>query len=231
MFGLVAGVAVWCHMLAVYFILPCALVWWRRDPRLVIRPAFALMMAAFFLGSAPLWWHNLATDWSTYYFMFHPKPKEPFWQSLRFIWQRSLPVLLGAHYFALVGKEAVVVPGLSQAVLGITGLSALAGIFFWGKNLLKRAIWGDRGDGSELLLLTVFTVVLVFGVMGLSSSGTHRYLVPLYAVWPLLMAWAVDRLLRRSLALKAAAWAGLAAVVVLLAVGVYRVSPLGDPQP
>lgn len=229
-FGLVAGVAVWCHMLAVYFILPCALVWWRRDLRLVIRPAFALMMAAFFLGSAPLWWHNLATDWSTYYFMFHPKPKEPFWQSLRFIWQRSLPVLLGAHYFALVGKEAVVVPGLSQAVLGITGLSALAGIFFWGKNLLKRAIWGDRGDGSELLLLTVVTVVLVFGAMGLSSSGTHRYLVPLYAVWPLLMAWAVDRLLRRGLAFKAAAWAGLAAVVVLLAVGVYRISPLGDPS-
>jgi len=228
-FGLVAGVAVWCHMLAVYFILPCALVWWRRDPRLVIRPSFALMMAAFFLGSLPLWWHNLATDWSTYYFMFHPKPKEPFWQSLRFIWQRSLPVLLGAHYFALMGKEAVVVPGLSQAVLGFTGLSALAGLVFWGKNLLKRVIWGDRGDGSEVLLLTVFTVVLVFGAMGLSSSGTHRYLVPLYAVWPLLMAWAFDRLQDRGTAIKVAGWAGLAAVVVLLAVGVYRISPLGDP--
>jgi 4-amino-4-deoxy-L-arabinose transferase-like glycosyltransferase len=229
-FGLVAGVAVWCHMLAVYFILPCALVWWRRDPRLVIRPAFALMMAGFFLGSAPLWWHNLVTDWSTYYFMFHPKPKEPFWQSLRFIWQRSLPVLLGAHYFALAGKEAIVVPGLSQAVLGLTGLTALAGLFFWGKNLLKRAVWGNRGDGSELLLLTVFTVVLVFGAMGLSSSGTHRYLVPLYAVWPLLMAWAFDRLAARALPGKLLAWSGLGALAALLAVGVYQVSPLGDPN-
>ncbi|MCB2192441.1 MAG: glycosyltransferase family 39 protein [Deltaproteobacteria bacterium] len=229
-FGLLAGVAVWCHMLAVYFILPCAIVWWRRDPRLVIRPAFALMMAAFFLGSLPLWWHNIVTDWSTYYFMFHPKPKEPFWQSVSFIWQRSLPVLLGAHYFALVGKEAVVVPGLSQVVLGLTGLSALAGFLVWGKNLFKRAVWGNRGDGSELLLLTVFTVVLVFGVMGLSSSGTHRYLVPLYAVWPLLLAWTFDRLQKRGTAIKLAAWAGLGAVVVLLAVGVYRVSPLGDPK-
>ncbi|BEQ14835.1 ArnT family glycosyltransferase [Desulfoferula mesophila] len=229
-FGLLAGVAMWCHMLAVYFILPCALVWWRRDPRLMIRPAFALMMAAFFLGSLPLWWHNVVTDWSTYYFMFHPKPKEPFWQSLRFIWERSLPVLLGAHYFALSGKDAVVVPVLSQAVLALTGLSAMAGLIFWGKNLVRRLVWGNRGDGSEVLLLTVGAVVLVFGVMGLSSSGTHRYLVPLYAVWPLLLAWAFDRLGQRGVAGRMAAWAGLGAVAVLLAVGVYRVSPLGDPD-
>ncbi|MBU1273913.1 MAG: glycosyltransferase family 39 protein [Proteobacteria bacterium] len=229
-FGLMAGVAIWCHMLAVYFILPCALVWWRRDPRLVIRPAFALMVAAFSLGSAPLWWHNLVTDWSTYYFMFHPKPKEPFWQSLTFIWQRSLPVLLGAHHFALVGKEAVVAPGLSQAVLGLTGAAALAGLLVWGKNLLKRLVWGDKGDGSELLLLTAATVVLVFGAMGLSSSGTHRYLVPLYAVWPLLLAWAFCRLIDLGQAAKLLAWGGLGAVAALLAVGVYQVSPLGDPS-
>lgn len=229
-FGLTAGFALWCHMLAVYFILPCALLWWRRDPRLIIRPAFALMVAAFFLGSAPLWWHNLITGWSTYYFMLHPKPKEPFWQSLTFIWRRSLPVILGAHHFAIMGKEAVVVPGLSQAVLGLTGLTALAGLLVWGKNLLQRLVWGNRGDGSELLLLTVVTVVLVFGVMGLSSSGTHRYLVSLYAVWPLLLAWAFDRMLRLGQTAKLLAWAGLGAVAALLAVGVYQVSPLGDPS-
>ncbi len=229
-FGLLSGFALWCHMLAVYFILPCALLWWRRDPRLIIRPAFLLLIAAFLLGSAPLWWHNIVTDWSTYYFMLHPKPKEPFGQSLRFIWQRSLPVLLGAHHFALVGKEAVVVPGLSQVVLWLTGLTALAGLVGWGKNLLQRLARGDRGDGSELLLLTVVTVVLVFGVMGLSSSGTHRYLVPLYAVWPLLLAWAFDRLLGLGQAAKILAWGGLGAVAALLAVGVYQVSPLGDPS-
>ena len=229
-FGLLAGLAIWCHMLAVYFILPCAFLWWRRDPRLVIRPAFALMMAGFFLGSLPLWVHNLLTGWSTYYFMLHPKPKDHFWPSLAFIWRRSLPVLLGARHFPLAGFRGLVAPGLSQAVLGLTALAGLGALAVWGKNLLARLARRDQGDGSELLLLVVVTVVLVFGIMGLSSSGTHRYLVPLYAVWPLMLAWAFDRLLERGRAGRVLAWAGLAAVAVLWSVGVYQVSPLGDPR-
>jgi 4-amino-4-deoxy-L-arabinose transferase-like glycosyltransferase len=229
-FGLLAGFALWCHMLAVYFILPCALLWWRRDPRLVIRPAFALMMAAFFLGSLPLWVHNLLTDWSTYYFMLHPKPKEPFWQSVSFIWKYSLPVLAGTRHFAGRGEAAAVVPWLSQAVSLLLALAGLGALAVWGKNLLARLVRRDQGDGSELLILFVLVVVLVFGVMGLSSSGTHRYLVPLYAVYPLMLAWAFERLLSWGQAARVLGWAGLAAVAALLAVGVYQVSPLGDPR-
>ncbi len=229
-FGLLAGFALWCHMLAIYFILPCALLWWRRDPRLVIRPAFGLMMAAFFLGSMPLWLHNLLTNWSTYYFMLHPKPREPFGMSLAFIWQRSLPVILGAQHFAVKGAKGLVLPGLSQAVLVLVGLAGLGALLVWGGNLLKRLTRRDQGDGSELLLLVTASVVLVFAVMGLSSSGTHRYLVPLYAVYPLLLAWAYDRLLAWGRWGAVLGWSGLAAVALLLAVGVYQVSPLGDPS-
>ncbi|MCB2226172.1 MAG: discoidin domain-containing protein [Desulfarculaceae bacterium] len=229
-FGLLTGFALWGHMLAVYFILPCALLWWRRDPRLLIRADFALMMAAFFLGSLPFWVHNLLTDWSTYYFMFHPKPKEPFWQSVSFIWRYSLPVLTGAHHFA--GREVApaVVPWLSQAVSLLLGLAGLGALLAWGKNLLARLARRDQGDGSELLILFVAAVVLIFGMMGLSSSGTHRYLVPLYAVYPLLIAWAFHRLMAFNGWAKLLAWGGLGAVALLLAVGVYQVSPLGDPS-
>ena len=229
-FGLLAGFAIWCHMLAVYFILPCGLLWWRRDPRLIIRPAFGLMVAAFFLGSLPLWVHNLLTDWSTYYFMFHPKPKEPFWQSVSFIWQYSLPVLTGACHFAGRSEAAAVVPGLSQAAGVLVALAGLGALLAWGRNLLRRVAQRDQGDGSEMLLLFTLCVMLVFGVMGLSSSGTHRYLVPLYAVYPLLLAWAFDRLVSWGAWGRALGWVGLAVVVAVLAVGVYQVSPLADPR-
>ncbi|MCF8031890.1 MAG: glycosyltransferase family 39 protein [Desulfarculaceae bacterium] len=229
-FGLMAGFAIWCHMLAVYFILPCALLWWRRDPRLVIRPAFGLMVAGFFLGSLPLWVHNLLTDWSTFHFMFHPKPKEPFGQSVGFIWRYSLEVLIGARQFAGRSDGPLVLPWLAQAVSLLVGLAGMAALWVWGKSLLARLVRRDGGDGSEMLLLFTLTVALVFGAMGLSSSGTHRYLVPLYAVYPLLLAWAFDRLLARGAWAKGLAWAGLGAVALLLAAGVYQVSPLGDPK-
>ena len=224
--GFLAGFGLWAHMLIVYFALPVAVLFLRRDPKILIRPALGLMLAAFVLGSGPLWYYNLTQDWGTYHFFMSPRPSAGFMSSLQWLAKESIPVLTGVS-FPL--GEGQVLPFLSPLAALLSAAALLAALFYWGRDLLLGWLWKGEVKGPELCLLTLFSVGLVFSILGGAASHSHRYLLSYYAVWPLVMAFFFHQLMRLAQdkpGLQKTAWGLLAFVGLFYLYGSIFTTPL-----
>ncbi len=223
LYGLVCGVGMWTHFLMVYALAASGLYLLLADWRVLLRRAFPLMLAGFFLGSLPLWIYNLANDWQSLTMLLNGKVKSPAWQVLTDLFRIGFPSLLGVFRD---GETRAVLPGLSHLVAGLWGLGLL--YLLWSR---RRALAGlalgraQRADGSELFLLMLTMVVLVTTLKGEALGMTRRHLAPVFAAVIPLGAYLLAKVHAR--------WRGLALALggIVLAsnlAGVWQAFPLFD---
>ncbi|MCB2185212.1 MAG: discoidin domain-containing protein [Deltaproteobacteria bacterium] len=220
--GLLAGLAFWTHPLAVCYLGPAGLLLWRRDPRLPLRGRFWLLCLAFGLGSLPFWVYQLNHDWATFRFMASPQQKETLAATLHNLGYWVLPVVLGVKgYFT----QEWLVMVLAPVSLGVEVIAVVWSLGHGGRNLWRRLVHGDQGDGSELLFLVTLTLCGLCLAARWPMVGLIRYLLPLYLVLPILLAqafWAAQA----WESTRVPARAGLLALGLLFVLGVVRMSPL-----
>ncbi|WP_338606082.1 glycosyltransferase family 39 protein [Desulfoferula mesophila] len=208
--GLTAGVGVWTNPLFVYFLPPTLFLLLYSAPRLLIMPRFWLMGLAALLGAAPLIYHNWLTMGGTLHYMEIPRPNSGIPANLYFLLRHGLPAVVGATWF----KKSWLLPGLGPALALAAGLSLAWALWRWGGDLVKRLGRKPETSGGEVLLLTLGCVAYVFCAVGGADSGSFRYLLALYILWPLVAALAWDCLRRRG-----GLWAGLGWAFLALVAG------------
>ncbi|MCF8042818.1 MAG: glycosyltransferase family 39 protein [Desulfarculaceae bacterium] len=223
--GLTAGVGVWTNPLFIYFLPPAMFLLIYSAPRLVITPRFWLMALAALVGAAPLIYHNWLTGGGTLHYMEIPRPHSGFVNNLHFLLRHGLPAVVGATWF----KKGWLLPGLGPALALAAGLSLAWALWRWGGDLIKR-LDGRGATGGEVLLITMGCVAYVFCAVGGADSGSFRYLLALYIIWPLVAALTWDSLRRRGGVLAGLAWLFLALVAVGSLWGTVAFSPLNHPE-
>ncbi|MCB2190722.1 MAG: glycosyltransferase family 39 protein [Deltaproteobacteria bacterium] len=223
--GLTAGVGLWTNPLFVYFLPPTLFLLIYSAPRLVLTPRFWLMGLAALVGAAPLLYHNWITSGGTLHYMEIPRPNSGIPANLRFLLRHGLPAVVGATWF----KKGWLFPGLGPALALAAGLSLAWALWRWGGDLLKRLSRKGEPRGGEVLLLTLVCVAYVFCAVGGADSGSFRYLLVLYIIWPLMAALAWDSLRRRGGVWAGLGWLFLALVAVGSIWGTIAFSPLNHP--
>ena len=214
-YGITAGVGTWTHALFLYFLPPTFLMLWWADPRLVLRPRFALLFLAFLLGVSPFVIHNIQTHGGTLYYMSHPRPNSGFLNNLWIYLSRGLPVIGGV--LDAWGKVWQV-PVLAQVVLFFSVAVWLTALGGWAKNLWLRLTKSPQADGSETLVLTFVCTAVVFSGVGGADSGSFRYLLSLFAIWPLAVGYFFKTVSARG------KWGGRAAGLIVLSMAVLNLT-------
>lgn len=201
--GLVGGVAWWTQLLLVSYLLAVGVfVVCRRRPWLLREGGAGL--AGFALGSLPLWCYNLVQPGWTLGLIRRARAAEV-GENLVQIVRGDLPFLLGAS-----------APWPSPTANSLIALTILlvylpAGGLVLGEAL--RGLWRRRPlSAGGLVGLAVPAVLLLDAASGYQSAGGPKYLVPLYAVLPVLLA-------HYTVAVKRTLGAGLAVLVALAVVG------------
>ncbi len=225
--GLLAGLLFWTNMLAAGILAPVLLLLWRRFPRLPFSLAGLALTGGFLAGSAPLWWYNLHHGWESFAFSSRLSSAAALWESLVWLLDKSLPVLWGAQRDL---AYAWLLPGLSQAILVLCWAITACALLAWGRHLLRFLLGRQAQPQAGLPLLAALGVAGVFCLLGGVDLGTHRYLLGLYLVWPLMAGWAFARLWAWGSAARGLAGLGLALLLGSNLLGVYLTSPLGDPD-
>ena len=220
--GTLGGLALWTHLLAVVYLVPCVAYLLLRG----IRASHVLALAAGFLvGAAPLLLYNLQNDWVTSADLIRPSPLpfDPLQQVARFF-RVSVPVLLGVgvpvppsdrEFFDRAYVSATAGPVWAAALGCLLVLAALA----MHLPSVRACVARRPGPAAEPTLL-LGVVLLVAVALTLTSYGYFasepRYALPAYAAVPLLFA-AVWRLPKFPRLLVVGALAVLHARSLLLA--------------
>ena len=213
-YGLTAGVGVWTHALFLYFLPPTFLILWWADPRLVLRPRFALLSLAFLLGVSPFVIHNIQTHGGTLYYMSQSRPHSGFLNNIWIFLTRGFPVIVGAYG---VWGKVWQISLLGPVVLLFSAAVGLVALVGWGKNLLLRILKRPQADGSEILFLSLVCTAVVFSAVGGADSGSFRYLLSLFAIWPLAAAYFFEVLSTRK------KWGRPVAGFIVLAMAVLNI--------
>ena len=132
--------------------------------------------------------------------------------------QAQLALAKSQEKFSLVFKN-------SPVWMTITTLED--GVFLDVNDAFTEVTGYTRG---EVLLLTMGCVAYLFCAVGGADSGSFRYLLALYIVWPLVAALTWDSLRRRGGVLAGLGWLFLALVAVGSLWGTVAFSPLNHPE-
>ncbi|HET6316599.1 MAG TPA: glycosyltransferase family 39 protein [Chloroflexota bacterium] len=167
--GATGGVAFWMHPLAIWYLLPAALVFLLkvREPRL-----YVLALAGFLIGALPVWTFNLQTGGSTLQFVLKGSGGQTAdrFDVLQAWWNNDLP--RGAGLWHPWGPS----PWLAGAAMALGLMAALLWALFARRGPLNIAL---------LFLLTIPTVLVLsgFGGPALNPYGfdaTGRYAPPIW---------------------------------------------------
>ena len=211
-YGVLAGMSFWFHGLGTYFFLPCGLILWRNDLKLIIRPAALMAILGFIVGVSPLLHYNLTNDWGTYYYLTSERPKDPFITSL--IWEatKGFGTITGATH---PGSTRWFMPGVSQPVWLVSLLALLGAMLIWSRDVWRRAVGSPKAGGGEVFFIVFITITVLYALLGGSSANTARYLLSWYAVLPLMLGQSLYWLMKRGRYARYAAWA------LVLGLGTY----------
>jgi hypothetical protein len=192
--GVLAGLALWTHLLAVVYLVPCAAFVLLVGPR--SPSTYAVLAAGFVVGASPLLIDNLANEWATFADLLTPSPLpyDPLQQAVRFF-RVSVPVLAGVGvpvppsdrtFFDRDYIAATAGPGWAAGIACLALAAALA--LHWPS---VRTSFARKPDCAAEPALLVGVTVLVVAAITLSSYGYFtsepRYALPAYASVPLLV--------------------------------------------
>ena len=182
LWGLLAGIAIWTHLMSASVVAAAAVYLFLRA-----RGRRALLLAALLpllLASAP-WWVRALGDRDATRVVRVADRQETTLGHLREVAPRLHEPIGG-----LLGTHVPVVADSADFVLRAPGWMAAAVVLVYG-GLLVLAIRSSTAEGpSGLLLATVALALLAFPLPVRSGPHTIRFLTPLYVPLAALVAWA-----------------------------------------
>jgi Dolichyl-phosphate-mannose-protein mannosyltransferase len=194
LWGLLAGLAFWTHLLAIVYLLPAAAYLLLRR-RAAWRPAeLALLAGGAVLGMLPLLLHNVLSGYPTLMALLQPPdiPLDPAAQFVRFF-RVGIPVLAGLGQpttsDVLFDQDWPRRPA-GQAWVALLLIVVLAAGLAMHVRSVRELVRGKPTDsGPALLLLLALVVPPVVAVTRFGFFVSEpRYALPLYAAVPLLAA-------------------------------------------
>ena len=217
--GFAAGIAFWLDWLIAYYLVSGAVYLGIHGRHLVRRsamPSALAGVAAFLVGSAPFWVYNLRTGWATFrYFWDVAQHEGPRLSRAAILWD-----WLSLHAPKALGASLPALPWLSAATV-----AALAGALLLLCMGALRSSTPPAQRGLRIVPLFVLSMPLLYLLSGFGGASfafkesfvdaTGRYVVPLFAVAPLAVAFLYQRVSARF------GLACLGAVAAVTAVGVW----------
>ena len=185
--GIFCGLGMWTHFLIVFYLPPIFLLLFIKDKWFWRRRTILFFLLGLILGGLPLWIHNIVHPLVTWHYLLGTSGGgEPFLTSLKDFFLPRLPEVLGVRNN---DTDKFYIPYFSFPLY----LTYLA-LFFYlllsrRKNffsLFKLKI--NQSNGLDLLLIFLFLFPVIFSLSGFASGHTSRYLLPLFAVLPVLFA-------------------------------------------
>ncbi len=194
-FGLLAGIAWWTGGFVVYYILPAVFFFFIKDKLIFFRRNFWITAAGFFAGSSPFWIYRFQTDFDWRLF-FSPQQTKFSFHVLTDLVRYALPHLLSIGPCSLSGK---IFSSISYIVEVIFFMALLSLAWKYRKGFFSMMRLSIRGTkGPELIFVFVITSVLLYAVSRYPGLHRYRVLLPLYTAIPMLFAFFVISLEKRS---------------------------------
>jgi len=188
--GLVAGLALWTHLLAVVYILPAVAFLALRRRRWVTSEVLAGCVGLL-VGVAPLLVANFSDGYATLAIVSGPAgiTVEPLGELLRFL-RTGISMLAGVGRpvppLTLASDLAWDVPTAGPLVVVAPLVVVLVGVLVWHLPSVRRLISGQPCSDAALLVLVALMVpvTLIFTSYGYFMAEP-RYALPLYSAVPL----------------------------------------------
>jgi hypothetical protein len=185
LFGSISGMGLWLTPAMVPFLLTILTVFSIQDRKIFLSKRFLFWVIGFFAGYIPAIIYNFQNPWATFFGMagrildvdrgILSSPNLTKVIISRILWRIStVPISL------------IKIPFLLFALLGIINSAIFFIAIFWVcKNGFLNFLKSKKIKSTETLIIYIFWVIAFHSV--LVGKESIRYLVPLYAVFPLLV--------------------------------------------
>ncbi|MFQ5485445.1 MAG: glycosyltransferase family 39 protein [Desulfobacterales bacterium] len=199
--GFLYGIGFSTQALVLAFIVPTLIVLFLKDIKYFFSKILGRLVVFSFIGSFPLFIYNIKTNGATLAFLMHP-PRVPPPMSLL----EKGKIVISNIFFAFGNVNATVynhelkITGPFQwiVVSVLLGLSFISLLFFvWNKRkAIMRWIKRDPEDENILTYILLILVIIITILLGLRPARpglNPRYMTPLFAALPLILAWWLAR--------------------------------------
>jgi hypothetical protein len=186
--GLFCGLGLWTHFLIVFYLPPIFLFLFIKDHWVWKRRSMLFFLLGLIFGGLPLWVHNTAHPLVTWNFLMSSSGGgDPVLTSLKDFFLYRFPEVLGVKNN---DTDKYYIPYFSFLLYSLY-LGLFLGLLLFRRKgflgLFKLKI--DQSHGLDLLLIFLFLVPVIFSLSGFASGHTSRYLLPVFAVLPILFAF------------------------------------------
>ncbi len=191
--GFLSGLGVWTHLLIVFYLPPIFLLLLIKDKWFWARKAILFFFLGLLLGGLPLWVHNTVHPLVTWHYILEGAGnKQTALMSLIDFFLYRFPEALGVMdnehhlffipFFSFFMYVTYLALFLFQFVSRRKSFLALCKLKIRGSN------------GFDLLLLFLLLYPVIFSLSGFDAAHTSRYLQPVFACLPILLAAFTKRL-------------------------------------
>ncbi|MBI5199894.1 MAG: glycosyltransferase family 39 protein, partial [Nitrospirae bacterium] len=179
--GFVGGLAWWVNFQIAYFLLTAFIFMFLKDRWRFIKRGLLYLFPSFMIGSSLFWYYNLKNSWGSIDDIQRYSQKIKLSNSLIASFDFKLPFVLGpfAHRDTLyLGKYFIIVFGVLLLYFIFTYRRGLIDLF---RLSIKRM------TGAEILMVffIIFSVVIISRY---NYSTILRYYLPIYSVFPIILA-------------------------------------------
>ena len=192
--ALLLGLGWWVNNQIIFFALPIGLYFLLRLIRLGLWPLlahFSLGVSAFFVGGLPFWIYNIKHNFASFG-MFNFAEGDKIGSQFAGLWNYSLPILLGGMRF-WQAKDLFKYSSTLTLILLVFVLL----VVLYSRRAELAELFRARVDRQDPLLILVLFFLVTCLVFALSWFGflyeAPRYLLPLYAAFPILLGFALSK--------------------------------------
>jgi hypothetical protein len=180
--GLLAGLALWTHLMSATIVVAAALYLWRCAPRgLALWPAAAGAVAA----SAPLWWRAIVEAHALRVVSVSGR-QEGMLEHLRLLVPQMHRPLTG-----LIGTHVPWVADDPYSLVFAPGLLAIALVLIYASLVFGAARLSRLRGAAGLLLLSALLTVVAFPFPLRANPSAVRFLTPAYLPIAAAIAWSI----------------------------------------
>jgi hypothetical protein len=172
MLGFVLGFAFLLQFHIVPFALTIGLFLFLHDKKIMFKKHFFIMIAGFVLGNLPLLIYNITHNFDTLSVVGRGFNDSTLWGTIKHLFGYGFPVIIGAR---IDNTEYLYIPYISYIVVSIYAGSIIY-MFF------------NKKRGAIMLLTCFLFFIVTYWFSGRGEVNTRRYLIPLYAIIPIILA-------------------------------------------